>query len=100
MRKPIVFLALALVTMTGLVARQQQPTAPKATVLEEIAWPEAEPALRSDTVVVIPLGAASKEHGPHLKLRNDLTIAEYLTRRVRAAADVVIAPPLTYHFYR
>jgi creatinine amidohydrolase len=99
MRKPIVWLALAFVmTMTGLAARQQPP-APKATVLEEIAWQEAEPVLRSDSVVVIPLGAAAKEHGPHLKLRNDLTMAEYLARRVRAQADVVIAPPLTYHFY-
>ena len=36
----------------------------------------------ADTVVVIPLGAESKEHGPHLKLKNDFLIAEYLKRRV------------------
>ena len=34
-------------------------------------WPEAEKALKPETVVVIPIGAESKEHGPHLKLAND-----------------------------
>jgi creatinine amidohydrolase len=67
--------------------------------IEDYAWPEAEAILRPDTVVVIPLGAAAKEHGRHLKLRNDLTIAEYFTRRVLEASTVAVAPALTYHFY-
>jgi creatinine amidohydrolase len=67
--------------------------------IEDYTWPEAEAILRSETVVVIPLGAAAKEHGRHLKLRNDLTIAEYFTRRVVEMAHVVVAPTLTYHFY-
>lgn len=29
-----------------------------------------------ETIVLIPPGAESKEHGPHLQLRNDLTLAE------------------------
>ncbi len=48
---------------------------------------------------MIPLGAALKEHGPHLRLRNDLALAEYFTARVEAASPVVITPPLTDHFY-
>lgn len=76
-----------------------QIAAPKGVVLERLTWPEAETVLRDDTVVVIPIGAASKEHGPHLKLRNDLSMAEYLTRRVADASAVVVAPTLTYHFY-
>jgi creatinine amidohydrolase/Fe(II)-dependent formamide hydrolase-like protein len=41
--------------------------------------------------VVLVLGAAAKEHGPHLRLDNDLQMAEYLKRRVLDAADVVVA---------
>lgn len=67
--------------------------------LEDHAWPDVEAHLRPDIVVVIPLGAASKEHGPHLKLANDRIIADYLTRRVVDATSVVVAPPLGYHFY-
>jgi creatinine amidohydrolase len=90
--------ALLLVLTIAPIARQAPPT-PKGQRLEELAWPEAERILTSDAVVVIPLGAGSKEHGPHLKLRNDLTMADYLTRRVVEAAPVVVAPTLTYHHY-
>jgi hypothetical protein len=43
----------------------------KGILLENLTWQEAEKALRPETVVVIPLGAQAKEHGPHLKLKND-----------------------------
>src|SRR5207253_8708 len=49
--------------------------------------------------VVIPIGAGSKEHGPHLRLKNDFLIAEYLKRRVLASAPVVVAPTVNYHYY-
>ena len=55
--------------------------------------------LRPDTVVVIPIGAASKEHGPHLKLNNDWLLAEYLKREILKSAEVVIAPTVNYHYY-
>ena len=78
----------------------QKPAAPeKGQRLETLAWPEAEAVLTPQSVVVIPLGAGSKEHGPHLKLRNNLALAEYLTARVVDATSVVVAPTLTYHFY-
>jgi creatinine amidohydrolase len=68
-------------------------------LLEQMTWVEAEAVLGPRAVVVIPLGAAAKEHGPHLPLNNDWAIAEYLKRRVLAAADVVVAPTIGYHFY-
>ena len=71
----------------------------RGILLEDLTWIEAEQVLTPTTVVVIPLGAAAKEHGPHLKLKNDWVLAEYFKRRVLAAAAVVIAPTLTYHFY-
>jgi creatinine amidohydrolase len=89
--------AVAAGSAGSMVARQAQP--PRGIVLGHIAWPEAETVLRADTVVVLPVGAASKEHGPHLPLGNDLNMADYLTRRVADASAVVIAPTLTYHFY-
>ncbi len=74
-------------------------SAPAGVRLADLAWPEAEHALTRETVVVIPLGAAAAEHGPHLRLDTDLTIATYLARRASEAASVVVAPPLTYHYY-
>jgi creatinine amidohydrolase len=97
----MVALGATLALHHGLLAQQPgtQPSRPAGWRLEDVAWPEAEQRLEPDAVVVIPLGAAAKEHGPHLKLRNDLTLAEYLTKRVVEAADVAVAPTLTYHFY-
>jgi len=68
-------------------------------VLSEIPWTEAEKVLTADRVVVLPLGAASKEHGPHLPLGNDLILAEYFARRVVDARPVALLPALTYGFY-
>lgn len=71
----------------------------KGVLLEDLTWYEAEKILTPETIVVIPLGAASKEHGPHLLLKNDFILAEYFKQRVLKEADVVIAPTINYHFY-
>lgn len=73
--------------------------AARGVLLEDLTWVEAEKLLTPNTIVVIPLGAGAKEHGPHLKLKNDFLIAEYLKQRVLRQADVVVAPTLNYHFY-
>ena len=72
---------------------------PPGVLLENLTWIEAEKRLGTDTVVVIPIGAAAKEHGPHLRLKNDLLLADYFKQRVLAAVDVVIAPTVAYHHY-
>jgi creatinine amidohydrolase len=86
---------LALCALIALSAH----AATRGILLEDLTWPEAEKALRPDTIVVIPIGAESKEHGPHLKLKNDWVMAEYLKQRVLERADVVVAPTVNYHFY-
>jgi creatinine amidohydrolase len=67
--------------------------------LSGLAWTEAEKVLTPDRIVVLPLGAAAKEHGPHLTLGNDEILAEYYADRVLAARDVALLPTLTYGFY-
>ena len=92
------YLFLLALILAGPLATLAQ-TKPKGILLEDLTWIEAEKLLTKDTVVVIPLGAAAKEHGPHLKLKNDLLIAEYLKKRVLEQSNVVIAPTINYHFY-
>ena len=71
----------------------------KGVLLEDLTWLEAEACLRPETVVVIPIGAASKEHGPHLKLKNDWLLAEYFKAEVLKSVDVVVAPTFNYNYY-
>lgn len=91
--------ALVALVLAGCASERRQPERTRGVLLQKLTWIEAEQALRPETVVVIPLGAASKEHGPHLLLENDLLLAEYLQDRVLAAADVVVAPTVTYSYY-
>src|SRR5262245_24480358 len=97
MRAAIV--ALAILVASPFPRVGQTPGSDRGTLLENVTWPDAERLLTSESVVVIPLGAASLEHGPHLKLRTDLALADYLARRVAKESAVVIAPTITYHYY-
>jgi len=83
----------------GLVHSQAPPASTRGITLANLTWQQAEKILTPDTIVVIPLGAEAKEHGPHLRLKNDFVLAQYFTRRVIERAQVVVAPTLNYHFY-
>ena len=67
--------------------------------LETLSWIEAEQWFASNPVVVIPLGAAAKEHGPHLPLNNDAIIATWLAEQIRQRLPVVVAPLINASYY-
>ena len=90
---------LAAAVLSAVFAAGSTSTSGPGILLEDLTWVEAEKVLTPDTVVVIPLGAESKEHGPHLKLKNDFVMAEYLARRVRERSKIVVAPTLNYGYY-
>jgi creatinine amidohydrolase len=67
--------------------------------LETLSWIEAEQWFVNNPVMVIPLGAAAKEHGPHLPLNNDAIIATWLAEEIRQRLPVVIAPLINASYY-
>lgn len=71
----------------------------RGTSLENITWLKAERLLTRDTIVVLPLGAGAKEHGPHLPLNNDSLLARYLADRVVARTEVALLPVINYSYY-
>ncbi len=79
------------------VPRRRVPT--RGVRIETLPWTDAVRLLDTSTVVMIPLGAQSKEHGPHLPLNNDWLLAEYFARHVAAASTVVVYPTVNYSFY-
>ncbi len=96
MMKPIAFL-LTLVFVNSIHAQTKSEYT--AVLIEDKTWMEAQPLLSDTTIVVIPLGAAAKEHGPHLLLKNDFLIAEYLKERISKTEKVIIYPTINYHYY-
>ncbi|MDH3717640.1 MAG: creatininase family protein, partial [Planctomycetota bacterium] len=67
--------------------------------LEKLSWPEAEVALRESAVVVLPIGAGSKEHGLHLPLNTDWLLAQYFVDRVLQDVPALALPTLNYGYY-
>jgi creatinine amidohydrolase len=81
------------------VAQTKEAQRSKAIYLENLKWMDAEKILTPQSIVVIPMGAESKAHGPHLPLSTDFVQAKYLTERVAERFNVVIAPTVNYGFY-
>lgn len=91
--------AVLAIIATTVFPGGQQPKPSGGVALADLSWVDAEPVLTPSSIVVIPLGAAVLEQGPHLKLNSEERLARHLASRIQAAASVVMAPPLTYHFY-
>ncbi|MDA1075224.1 MAG: creatininase family protein [Proteobacteria bacterium] len=54
--------------------------------------------INPQTIAVIPLGAAAKEHGAHLPLANDFNLAVALSKLL-SDPDVLLLPPVNYFHY-
>lgn len=67
--------------------------------LEDLTWQEAKARFEAGTVVVVPVGAAAKAHGPHLPLKTDALTARALAQRLIERLPVVAAPVVGFGFY-
>jgi creatinine amidohydrolase/Fe(II)-dependent formamide hydrolase-like protein len=67
--------------------------------LEDLTWPEARDRFAAGALVVIPIGAAAKAHGPHLPLKTDALTARALAQRLIERLPVVAAPVVGFGFY-
>lgn len=71
----------------------------RGVLLEELSWQAAQALLAEDLVVVLPVGAATKEHGPHLPLGTDYFVAEALRRALVDRVRCVALPTVSYGYY-
>lgn len=67
--------------------------------LEDLTWPEAKDWFDRGALVLLPIGAISKEHGHHLPLKTDFLLARGLADEVRKALPVVVAPVVCFGYY-
>jgi creatinine amidohydrolase len=67
--------------------------------LENLTWVQVEEVLKRYEVILIALGARAKEHGPHLPLKTDYIMAEYLKNRVAELVPVAVLPTIQYGYY-
>ncbi len=67
--------------------------------LEDLTWPEAQARFTAGDVVVVPIGAAAKAHGPHLPLKTDALTARALAQRLIERLPVIAAPVVGFGYY-
>jgi creatinine amidohydrolase len=79
----------------SLTVKKRAPGA----LLALLSWPEVERRIEAGAVAVLPVGAACKEHGPHLPMNADLLQAEWLAAALMQRADVLVWPTVAYGYY-
>src|SRR5215831_19185474 len=67
--------------------------------LEDLTWPEAKARFAAGAVVVVPIGAAAKAHGPHLPLKTDALTARALAQRLFERLPAIAAPVVGFGYY-
>jgi len=67
--------------------------------LEDLTWREAKARFDARAVVVVPIGAVAKAHGPHLPLKTDALTARALGQLLAERLPVVVAPVVGFGFY-
>jgi creatinine amidohydrolase len=67
--------------------------------LEDLTWPEARARFSAGDLVVVPIGAAAKAHGPHLPLKTDALTARALAQRLIERLPVIAAPVVGFGYY-
>jgi creatinine amidohydrolase len=65
----------------------------------QLSWPEVEQRVKAGAVAVLPVGAACKEHGPHLPMNADFLQAEWLAGALVQRVDVLVWPTVSYGYY-
>ena len=93
-----VLLTTALLGLPASAVGQTTSSSPGA-FLGDLTWPEAEVRLAEAPIVVLPVGAGAKEHGPHLPMNADAVVLDYLCRAAVDSMSVVVAPPILHGWF-
>lgn len=68
-------------------------------LISELTYYQLKPLINEKTVVVLPIGGGSKEHGGHLPMGTDYFVTDWVARRVTERCDVLTLPTLPYAYF-
>lgn len=67
--------------------------------IRDLTYEQVQSIVGRDTVVVLPIGGGSKEHGNHLPMGTDYFVTDYVAQRVTERCGVVTLPTLPYAYF-
>lgn len=68
-------------------------------LISELTYEQCQTLIHENTVIVLPIGGGSKEHGDHLPMGTDFFVTDYLARQVTERCDVLTLPTLPYAYF-
>lgn len=71
----------------------------KGVLISEITDEDCRKILNENTIVMLPIGGGSKEHGGHLPMGTDYFVTDWLARAVTERFPVVTLPTLPYAYF-
>ena len=78
---------------------RERSTVSRGLRVADVSWPEVANRAERGAVGVLPVGAASKQHGRHLPMNTDWLQAEWLVTQLVRRAEVLVWPTLAYGYY-
>lgn len=67
--------------------------------IKEITYEKVKEILTENTVVVLPIGGGSKEHGNHLPMGTDYYVTDWIAEKVTERCNVLTLPTLPYAYF-
>ena len=67
--------------------------------ISELSYGEFNSLVTDDSVIVLPIGGGSKEHGDHLPLGTDFYVTGWVANEVTKRKDVFTLPTLPYAYF-
>ena len=71
----------------------------KGVFIKDLTYPECCERINENSVIVLPIGGGSKEHGSHLPMGTDWYVTEYFAQEVTKECDVITLPTLPYAYF-
>lgn len=71
----------------------------KGIKLSDITYEEAKKIINKDTIILLPIGGGTKEHGSHLPMGTDFYVTDWIANEVVERFPVVALPTLPYAYY-
>jgi len=67
--------------------------------ISELTYEQCKDLINERTVVMLPIGGGSKEHGNHLPMGTDLFVTDFLAKQVTERCEVLTLPTLPYAYF-
>lgn len=67
--------------------------------IKDITYERCKQLINAETIVVLPIGGGSKEHGDHLPMGTDFMVTSWIAERVTERFPVVTLPTLPYAYF-